>query len=598
MFFSKNNISRKLVLYLILFSSCITFITSVIQLYESFDKEVNVIELRLEDIFKFYTQSATTTLWTANYEDLKTNLKGIIKIPDVIYVHVIVDGEEIISLGKKEMERVIVLKKEILYLYRGELLNLGTLHIQASLESAYQHVIDQIVQILISNGIKTFLVAFFILYVFNNLVTRHLERIANFTHNLDYEKLDKNLSLNRKKNNNPDELDEVVNAITTLQVNVLNRIKQMELSEAKVLLLLNSTAEAIYGIDTLGVCTFINASCLNMLGYEYESELLGKNMHEMIHYKYPNDDEYHVKDCHIYSAYLTGKSAHKDDEVLWRKDGSAFLVEYWSYPIFQDNKITGAVVTYIDITERVAAEKELKVHRENLKELVAERTKELENSNKALEAFSYSVSHDLRTPLRAIYSFSQLLIEDHGESLNEEAQSYFNRITKAVKNMSMLIDDLLSLANVSQSKLNIVEVDVSIIIKRIFEQLKDEYPERKVSVSIDIEVMECDKNLISIVWDNLIRNAWKYSSKTENAKIEIGVNKDEINTVYIRDNGIGFDKQFVDKIFLPFQRLHKEEEFEGTGIGLATVSRIISRHGGKIWAESKPGIGTTIFISI
>jgi len=596
MFLSKNSISQKLIVSVILFSSFITFITSAIQLYENFDKEVNIIESRLEDIFKFYTQSVTTTLWTANYEDLKTSIEGIINIPNVVYVDVVVDGENISSFGKKLTIRVINLKKEITYEYRGEKLNLGVLRIQASLESAYQNVLDQIVRILVSNGIKTFLVAFFILYIFNYLVTQHLQQIANFTHNLDYKKLDKTLNLNRKKATSPDELDEVVTAITTLQSNILSHINQIQLSEAKVLLLLNSTAEAIYGIDTFGVCTFINSSCLTMLGYKNESELLGRNMHEVIHYQHSDGSEYHVKNCHIYKAYLTGVSSHQDDEVLWRKDGSSFFVEYWSHPIFQGDEITGAVVTFIDISERIAVDKELKSHREHLSELVIERTTDLENSNKALEAFSYSVSHDLRTPLRAIYGFCQLLIEDHGDSFNDNAQSYFNRITKAVKNMSALIDDLLSLASVSQLELNKVEVNIKKVIERIFDKLQDEFPDRQVDISINVATMMCDKNLITIAWENLIRNAWKYTSKKQNAKIEIGI--DENNTISIKDNGIGFDMKFVDKIFLPFQRLHKQEEFEGTGIGLATVYRIVSRHGGTIWAESIPEVGTTIFLNI
>ncbi|MFV2060116.1 MAG: ATP-binding protein [Gammaproteobacteria bacterium] len=595
---SKHSVSRNLIFYVILFSSFITFISSAFQLYETFESEVDDIKIRLDDIFNFYTQSVTTTLWTANHEDLKTNLEGIIKIPDVVYVRVIVDGEEIISLGIKHKERIVVLEKEISYLYRNQNINLGSLYIQASLESAYQNVIDKIIQILISNGIKTFLVAFFILYIFNYLVTRHLQRIAKFTHELDSDKLDATLSLDRKKSKYPDELDEVVTGITSLQGNIVRHIRQIELSEARVLLLLNSTAEAIYGIDTFGVCTFVNASCLEMLGYDHESELLGKNMHEMIHYKYSNGDVYPVKNCQIYKAYLTGMSSHSDDEVLWRKDGSFFPVEYWSYPISHEKKITGAVVTFIDITDRLAVETELNIHREHLGELVTARTSELQNSNKALESFSYSVSHDLRTPLRAIYGFCQLLLEDHADSFNDDAQKYFNRITKAVSNMSMLIDDLLSLANVSQSELKIIKVDVKKIIQRIIDKLQEENPERNVTVNIDIKTMLCDKNLITIVWDNLIRNAWKYTGKTENATIEIGVKQGTDKTIYIKDNGVGFDMKFVDKIFLPFQRLHKKEEFEGTGIGLATVDRIITRHRGKLWAESKLNVGTIIYIKL
>jgi light-regulated signal transduction histidine kinase (bacteriophytochrome) len=225
--------------------------------------------------------------------------------------------------------------------------------------------------------------------------------------------------------------------------------------------------------------------------------------------------------------------------------------------------------------------------------------RELEMANRELEAFSYSVSHDLRAPLRAIHGFAEALIEDYGDRLDEVGMDYLNRVRRSAERMAQLIDGLLSLSRLSQRDLYVGMVDLSTLAREVIEELSQRQPDRSVEVKIaDGLVAECDVDLVRIVLDNLLGNSWKFTVGKDQAVIEFGAIGQNGETVYfVRDNGVGFDMRYADKLFMPFQRLHGEE-FEGTGIGLATVARIIYRHGGRIWAEGVPGAGATFFFTL
>lgn len=253
-----------------------------------------------------------------------------------------------------------------------------------------------------------------------------------------------------------------------------------------------------------------------------------------------------------------------------------------------------------EIAERILAEEKLRHLTRTLEDRVAERTQELESLNHELEAFSYSVSHDLRAPLRGMNGFSKLLIENYGDELDDRAKDYLRRVRGASEKMSQLIDDLLKLSRVTRSKPERHRVNLSRLAESIAEELRETAPERKVSFKIapDISV-EADGRMIGIVLENLMGNAWKYTAKHDLANIEFGqTNHEGVPAYFVRDDGAGFDMAFADKLFEPFQRLHSSGEFEGTGIGLATVQRVVRRHGGRIWAESAIEKGTTMYFSI
>lgn len=243
---------------------------------------------------------------------------------------------------------------------------------------------------------------------------------------------------------------------------------------------------------------------------------------------------------------------------------------------------------------------EMENNNAELEKRVAQRTMELQLINKELEAFSYSVSHDLRAPLRSIDGFSNKILKDYGELFDEQGKDYFTRVKNASQQMGHLIDDLLKLARISRIEMNMQKIDLSAIARSITDGLIESNPEREVSVHIEQEMTAMgDANLIRIALQNLLDNAWKYSKNQPSTTIEFGtIKKDEQITFFIRDNGVGFDMKYADKLFGAFQRLHSQTEFEGTGIGLATVQRIIRRHKGTIWAESEVNKGTTFFFTL
>jgi signal transduction histidine kinase len=249
---------------------------------------------------------------------------------------------------------------------------------------------------------------------------------------------------------------------------------------------------------------------------------------------------------------------------------------------------------------RRKAERRLEALNKSLERRVRERTDALEAANAELEAFSYSVSHDLRAPLRALDGFSLALMEDYGGRLDGQAEDYLMRIRAASQRMAQLIDDLLMLSRVTRRDMTPREVDLSAAARAIGEELAGEDPDRRVTFAIaEHMTVTGDAQLLDVALRNLLGNAWKFTSRTPEAEITVGTELREGERAYfVRDNGAGFDARYGDKLFIPFQRLHGEDEFPGTGIGLATVQRIVRRHGGRVWAEGATGKGATVWFTL
>ncbi len=350
---------------------------------------------------------------------------------------------------------------------------------------------------------------------------------------------------------------------------------------------------AIFGIDPEGRVVSWNEGAQRITGYRAD-EIIGQHFSRF----YPPEDIARGKpERELKIAVAEGM--YKEEGERLRKDGTL----YWAEVVITalrdpEGRLRGFAKVTRDITERKHAEEQIK----RLNQELEHRVTELAAVNQELEAFSYSVSHDLRSPLRGIAGFSQALLEDYADTLDPTGQDYARRIHAATQRMTQLIDDLLNLSRVTRSEMSReTPVDLSAMVQSIASQLQSTQPERAVDWVITSGlVTHGDPRLLRIALENLIGNAWKFASKRERARIEFGaLGLEEGKTIYfVRDNGAGFEMQYADKLFGPFQRLHSAGEFPGTGIGLATVQRIIHRHGGRIWAESAVNQGSTFFFTL
>lgn len=364
-------------------------------------------------------------------------------------------------------------------------------------------------------------------------------------------------------------------------------------SERKYRGMFGGAPEGVWVIGPDGGTTEVNRRVCEMLGYAPEE----------MHGRSPLDFADEVNREIMREARKVAKTnAHQSYEVALRhKTGHNVFVQLNATNLHnEDGSLAGVLAFLSDLTERRRMEKALNRLNEELEQRVAERTIALEVANRELEAFSYSVSHDLRAPLRAIHGFCHILQESHADKIDEQAKDLVTRVTAAAGRMGQMIDDLLNLSRISQQEMQRRAVDLSALAREVAEELQEGDPGHKAEWVIAPRVMaQGDRGLLRVVLQNLIGNAWKYSSKRDAVRIEFGIAKKEGRPVYfVRDNGAGFDMAYAGKLFGAFRRLHSPFEFPGTGIGLATVARIVHRHGGEVWADGKVNEGACFYFSL
>jgi len=395
--------------------------------------------------------------------------------------------------------------------------------------------------------------------------------------------------------------DAMADAVTEQQGKLKEQSEYIEL-------LLDSTSEAIYGVDANGICTFVNPACLRMLGYEHEDELIGKSIHALIHHTYPDGRPYPKEQCKVRLASLQGQSGHADDEVHWRADGTSFPVEYWSHPLYRDGVMIGTVVAFIDITERKQAEEALRRLNEELEARVEQRTAQLatsrdeaERANEAKSEFLSRMSHELRTPLNAILGFGQLLEID---DLHAEQADNVKEILNAGQHLLDLINEVLDLARIESGKFTVSKEPVLLmpLITDCLSLIRPQAEARGIRIVGDgqscVGHVLADRTRLKQVLLNLLSNAVKYNRRQGTLSI---VCMPQGNTVQIRisDTGAGLSAAQQARLFVAFERLDADQTaVEGTGIGLALSKRLMEFMDGEIGVESTPGSGSTFWVCL
>jgi len=356
--------------------------------------------------------------------------------------------------------------------------------------------------------------------------------------------------------------------------------------------LLEASLDPLVTISADGRITDLNTATERLTGLSRQ-ELIGTDFSE-----YFTDAE---KARAGYQQVFRESSVHDFELEVRHHNGQVTPVVY-NASLYRDEagQVAGVFAAARDITQRKRAEEEVRKLNEQLERRVRERTAELEAANKELEAFTYSVSHDLRAPLRHADGFSKLLVEEHCAELSSHAQEYVAMIRDAVLQMSTLIDDLLNLARVGRNQLSMQVTGLNSLVEEVRTDLDRANPERLIEWKIEtLPFVECDPALVKQVFANLLSNAVKFTRPRKPAVIEVGVTyQDGARAVFVRDNGVGFSMKYAHKLFGVFQRLHRAEDFEGTGVGLATVQRIIHKHGGRVWAEAELDKGATFYFTL
>jgi len=422
-------------------------------------------------------------------------------------------------------------------------------------------------------------------------LTRHLYELLTGIRKVTEGQYDKDIVIVSE-----DEVGQLAAGYNIMTQAVRDRVDALRDEKQRLQITLESITDAVITTNRSGEIDYINPVAEKLTGWNNNN---GKGKPLSTIYKIHDEVSGRVMDDHLTDCLENGNVLHSGPHaMLTTCNGSELAIEDTVAPIQDHNKNTiGVILVFCDVTERKASKKELLEHRYNLERLVSRRTQELETLNKELESFSYSVSHDLRAPLRSIDGFSRVLQEDCADQINDEGKSFLKRIRNSVQRMGALIDDLLMLSRTTRRAFTPVMINLSEQAEKIMAQLCASKPERDVDLVIQTGMeVYADPGLIETVLENLLGNAWKYTSKQEHPRIEMGqIVKGGEQAIYIRDNGVGFDMNYAKKLFGAFQRLHSSDDFPGTGIGLATVERIINRHSGRIWAEAAVNEGATFY---
>ncbi len=653
----KSRLSFRVLSYILICSTLFTFISSAIQLYSEYQRDMGGVKEGLNQISKSYLNFISLSLWDLNERQLNMQLEGALLLPDIQYLEVteIRDKkEEIFShAGTPKKQSVTLYQFPLFHKAVQDKMHIGNLYVTINLEGVYQRLYERAVLILTTQAIKTFLWAFCVLTIFQYVIMQNLDTIAGYLKQLDVTRLNIPLTLKRRSSASArqDELEQVVMAINAMSKNLMQSISKQQQAEEELRqserykeiqnqianVFLTIPDEKMYG-EVLEIVIREMKSQFGIFGFiEINGDLVIPSLTREI-----------VNGCRVYGksivfpqnewgTSLWGRSIREQkalfsDGPFHTPEGHVNIESFLTVPIVfgnetigifsvankknnyteEDQKLLESIAGYVSPIlnarlqrdrkelDRKAAEKALLRLNMELDQRVLDRTAQLEAANRELEAFAYSVSHDLRAPLRHIDGFMELLKKNIITALDEKGHQYMGIISASAHKMGQLIDDLLSFSRMGRKEMKLQEVDLGIIAHEVIRDLESETRERYIQWDVDdFPPVRGDASMLQIVMTNLISNAVKFTQSREQGIIRAGCESREGETVvFIRDNGVGFDQNYADKIFDVFQRLHKADEFEGTGVGLAMVQRIIHRHGGRVWAEGEVDKGAIFYFSL
>lgn len=470
--------------------------------------------------------------------------------------------------------------------------HLGLLYLKSNTTAIYERL-----ELYGITAVLVILISFLLAYILSKSLQETISKpIISLSETAKFISQRKDYAVRAKKWGE-DELGLLTDAFNQMLVQIENQTIELRESEERIRAIINSALSAVVVMNAQGIIIDWNTRAEKMFGWT-KSDAIGKELADTI---IPQD----LRNAHrrgLQHFLTTGKGSVINQFIeinALHHDGTQFPVEL-SISVLKSSDSTTFCGFITDITERKRAEEEVKLFNQKLEQMVQERTTELEIANKELESFSYSVSHDLRAPLRSIHGYINIFAEEYSTQFDDEARRLVSIITNNAQKMGRLIDDLLAFSQLGRKELIKTEASMSGVVNGICDEYKRTESDRKINFIIhELPSAIVDITSIRQVWINLISNAVKYTRHKEHVRIEIDSYEEPgIKVYFVKDNGAGFDMLYYNKLFGVFQRLHSQKDFEGTGVGLAIVQRIISKHGGKVWAEATPNEGATFFFSI
>jgi PAS domain S-box-containing protein len=568
---------------IIAFSSLLTFFITAIQLFSDYRQQRADLEVMLDEV-QVFLPSIAASVWTFNDRQIKLALDALVNLPNVERAKIFASsGDMSWSAERGKSQHTVARKYPLRHEVRGAEQEIASIEVIASLDSVYDRVLSRAITVLLSNGLKTFLVAIFMFFVFRKLVTSRLERLAENVHGLIPRLMLSESKVSTNGEQKPEQGDEIdalqwtfdsmANRLKTAVTDLQHTYEELRKEHDLTRMAIDSVPGVFYLFDTSGRLLLWNRNFELVTGYSPE-EIAAMAPPDF----FVKADRDRVSE-HFAAAFAEGAASF--EAALQPRIGPA-IPFYFTGSRCEFGGIPCVIGVGLDISTRKAMEEQLR------------------RSNADLQQFAYVASHDLQEPLRMIKSYLQLIERRMGDSLTGEIKEYFAYPVEGVDRLQNLILDLLSYSQVGKGPQNFVHFPLGRVVDRVTEKLAP-------TISSTGTVIHChnlptilgDENEILSLLRNIIENGIKYRKPDITPEIDISAERENGHWVIsIRDNGIGIDKEYWERIFVIFQRLHTREAYQGTGIGLALCKKIAERHGGRIWVESTPGQGSNFFFTL